>query len=62
MIIAYILWFDGEWDCVYVGANFDDANQAIRKNGPADGHAVTWQSNDTLPVFRAEINLSRIPS
>ena len=65
MIIAYILWYDGEWECVYVGTNFDDANMAIRKNGPADGSAITWdawQSGDRVPTLRMEINILRIPS
>jgi len=64
MIISYILWYDGEWECVYVGTNFDDANMAIRENGPADGHAISWDGTllgDLYPVYRCEVNLTRIP-
>ena len=58
-IAAYILWYDGNWECTYIGSNFDDANAANRKAGPADGKAIVWtRPSDGRMVF-TEIILAR---
>ncbi len=58
IIGAYILWYDGEWECTYIGTNFDDAANANRKAGPADGKAVVWSTSDNIVYY--EISLSRL--